>query len=327
MHIVNHDTKLRYLPYMETSRSILQEIELPLLKAHNVRLHIKRDDLIHPDVSGNKWRKLKYFVAQYKDKKNQGIITFGGAFSNHLLATAAYCAIEDIPCIGIVRGDELSPDSNETLRDCADLGMQLVFVSRSDYMLKEDRSYKEYLIEQYPGYMIVPEGGSGYLGMLGCQEIMGEIRSETNFDRIIVAQGTTTTSCGILLGLLDVEKLEVVPVLKNFPALKVMKELLTYAAFDAEFSEELLEKVNVLSSFHFGGYAKVEPELISFIGDIYKQTRIKLDPVYTGKAMYALFDQIKKGVYDNETLVFIHTGGLQGTRSYEKEFGSIYDIS
>lgn len=309
---------------MDTNRSIVEVIETTLTKQHDVRLYVKRDDLIDDKVSGNKWRKLKYFVAQFREKRNEGILTFGGAYSNHLLATAAYCAQESIPAVGIVRGDELTVDSNETLRECAQLGMKLKFVSREEYLIKDDRSYKEYLIEEFPNYMIVPEGGSGYMGMLGCQEIVAEVRATVAFEHIFVAQGTTTTSCGVLMGLRGEEKLDVVPVLKGFPSLSVMRDLFKFSAFDSEYIDELLSNVTVHSDYHFGGYGKVDVELLNFIRSFYQETKLKLDPIYTGKAMYALMEMVKSGELDGKTVVFLHTGGLQGARSIEEKYGTLY---
>ncbi len=309
---------------MDTSKSIVQQVETKLTQEHGVALFVKRDDLIDEQVSGNKWRKLKYFVELFRERKNEGILTFGGAYSNHLLATAAYCAKENIPCIGVVRGEELNESSNDTLRDCAELGMQLKFITREEYLIKDDRSYKEYLLEEHPNYMIVPEGGAGYSGMLGCQEIVAEIRKEVAFDSLFVAQGTTTTSCGVLLGLRGNEKLHVVPVLKNFPSGTVMRELFKYAAFDNEFVVDVMDSVSVHSDYHFGGYGKADEELMDFIRTFYRETGLKLDPVYTGKAMYALIESVKRGELDNQTVVFIHTGGIQGARSFEEKYGKLY---
>lgn len=309
---------------LDLKRSILQELHPRFVQESTVRLIVKRDDLIDVEISGNKWRKLTYYLSHLRQKKNEGFITFGGAFSNHLVAAAAAGNREGMKTVGIVRGDELNPDSNDSLRRCAELGMELRFVSRDEYLLKEDRSYREDLLSDFPNFMIIPEGGAGYYGMLGCQEIVSEMRNELNFDRIVVAQGTTTTSCGILLAMLADEKLDVVPVLKGFDSKNTMKNMLNFSGFDTEFVDEILERVAVHSEFHFEGYGKINSELLSFIRDFYAQTGLKLDPVYTGKAMFALAEGIKKGNYDGETIVFIHTGGLQGASFYSEKYGELY---
>ena len=309
---------------MDTSRSVLIPIKTTWTDQKQIRLFIKRDDLIHELVSGNKWRKLKYFLKTLKERKNEGILTFGGAYSNHLLATAAYGDAEGIPTVGVVRGDELTEESNETLRDCSKLGMKLKFVSRAEYELKDERNYKEYLLEEFPNFLIIPEGGAGYLGMLGCQEIITEIDRSMSYDALYVAQGTTTTSCGMALGIQQEQELHVVPVLKGFDSIGTMKEMLSRAAFDEEFIEEILKHVHVHDAFHFGGYGKVEEELLVFIRSFYQETGIRLDPVYTGKAMFALYQNAVDGMHDGQTVVFVHTGGLQGARSYESKFGPLF---
>src|SRR5690606_6414560 len=171
-----------------------------------------RDDLIHAEVSGNKWRKLKYHLKQFEALKKGRIITFGGAFSNHLLATASACCEQRIPVIGIVRGEELTPASNPVLKRCVELGMQLVFVSREEYALRGMKEYHEDLVLQYPNSYVIEEGGAGYYGMIGCQEVMAGITEPA--EHVFVAQRTTTTSCGILLGLGD-ETQHIDPVLNG----------------------------------------------------------------------------------------------------------------
>ena len=302
-----------------TENSILQFVEDDLLKKYNVKLYIKRDDLIDSEVSGNKWRKLKYNIEQVKALKKNVLLTFGGAFSNHLLATASACSRSGIKSIGIVRGEELTTDSNETLKRCHELGMELHFVTRDIYRLRNDKMYQNDLNYEFPNSYIVPEGGAGFYGMIGCQEIIKEIN--VDFDAVILAQGTTTTSCGILMALNEKAKLHVVPVLKNFESLGEMRNLLNYSLFDEEFTEELLEKVVVHDEYHFGGYANYSDELIAFIKSYYQLHKIPLDQVYTGKVMYALYSEIEKGVFDNQTVVFIHTGGIQGTRFLKEKQG------
>lgn len=308
------------LTHPNTQSSILQELHSNFLQEHGVQLYVKRDDLIHPIISGNKWRKLKYNILNLKEQKKEGILTFGGAFSNHLVATAAACQLNEVPAIGIVRGDELNASSNDTLKLCAELGMQLIFVSREEYALRNMREYHEELIVEHPNYMVVPEGGANYMGMIGCQEIAKEL--DQAVDLVVVAQGTSTTSCGVLIGLNEHQKLAVVPALKGYDSRSEMKQLLGRTGIDSEYIEEMLKnKTLVWDDYHFGGYAKVDDELVAFIQDFYRDYHLKLDPVYTAKAMYALFDKIKKGEVENQKVAFIHTGGLQGAKSYEDKLG------
>lgn len=322
------NTKLSDICHMvdlfDTSHSVLNKITDPFLDAHEVSLYVKRDDLIDSEVSGNKWRKLKFNVLQCIQYKNEGILTFGGAYSNHLVATAAACKKAGLKSVGVVRGDELNAGSNETLKRCNELGMHLHFVSREEYILRNERYYHEELLTEFPNLWVVPEGGANYWGMIGCQEILGEI--DQPFDRMIVAQGTTTTSCGVLMGLTNNQQLSVVPVLKGYDSLGEMKQLFNKSGIDAETNEQLLSRAEVLDSFHFGGYAKYNDALIQFIRVFHAKHQIKLDHVYTGKAIFALWNQIEAGKYEGETIVFIHTGGLQGISGLEDKLGaSLYD--
>ena len=303
----------------DTSKSILQKLDAAIFNKHQVEVFVKRDDLIHSVVSGNKWRKLKYSIAQAIHQKCDGIFTFGGAFSNHLVATAAACQNAGLKSIGFVRGEELSSESNDTLKRCAEYGMQLVFISREEYALRNDKVYVDELKNEYPLYYCVPEGGSNYFGVIGCQEIWTEI--DTQFDAVFVAQGTTTTSCGLLAGLPPSTKLHVVPVLKGFESIETMKSTLRWVLMDESFVDQLVENVLVHSDFHFGGYGKVTSELVEFIQMCSKQFNLPLDPVYTSKAFFTLYQNIISGKLDGQKILFLHTGGLQGAVSYEKKLG------
>ena len=299
--------------------SILQEIKIDNLNQRSIRLLVKRDDLIHPQVSGNKWRKLKYNVELCKARKNKGILTFGGAFSNHLLATASACNGLEIKSIGVVRGDELTAESNPTLRECASLGMQLVFVSREEYKLKYEKAYVESLAIKYPSFLIVPEGGANYHGMIGCQEILQEI--DEKVDHVFVPQGTSTTSCGLLLGLKEEQKLHVVPVLKGYQSIAEMQSIFLRSGMDQSAINELITSVVVHDEFHFGGYGKYNDGLLMFIREFYKNYELKLDPIYSGKLMFALLEILQDASFDNSTVLFVHTGGLQGVRGVEERSG------
>lgn len=299
-----------------TQDSVLQEILIPEFKERGIRLYVKRDDLIHQEVSGNKWRKLKYSLMQAEQMKCMGILTFGGAFSNHLLATASACAVSGLSSVGIVRGEELTADANPTLRRCAELGMKLVFVDRMLYNMRHDADYLKELKLDYPSFYIVPEGGANYYGMIGCQEIWKEL--PTDVDHLFVAQGTTTTSCGLLLGMHETCTLHVVPVLKGFDSRTEMEKLLYLATFDTEMNTELLQRVEIHPDYHFGGYAKYDQNLLQFIDDMEQQHELPLDQVYTGKAFHGMLKELQKAEYDGKKIIFLHTGGLQGKLKTEK---------
>lgn len=292
----------------DTSKSILQEINLGS-EFPNVHLLVKRDDLIHPEVSGNKWRKLKYNIELVQFQKKDGILTFGGAYSNHLLATAAACNLAGLKSIGIVRGEELNENSNENLKRCSELGMELKFVSREEYDSRNEKISQEAWKEEYPFYLLVPEGGSNYYGMVGCQEIWKELPERV--DHIFVAQGTTTTSCGLLVGGNEHTKVHVVPVLKGFDSKAEMKKQLFPFLIDEEIIAESLNRVEVHTEAHFGGYGKWNDELRNFIHHCQEEYDLPLDKIYTGKAFYALMEWLKAQEFENpQTIVFIHTGGL-----------------
>ncbi|WP_343632425.1 pyridoxal-phosphate dependent enzyme [Fluviicola sp.] len=294
----------------DTSLSILQEIKLDPQQFRNVRLLVKRDDLIHPEVSGNKWRKLKYNLELAMYQKKDGILTFGGAYSNHLLAVAAACQLAGLQSIGVVRGEELTADSNENLKRCAALGMELLFVSRESYDERNEKSCQEGWKEAHPHFLLVPEGGSNYYGIVGCQEIGKELPAET--DHLFVAQGTTTTSCGLLLGSDEKTKLHVVPALKGFDAIAEMRKQLYPVLLDEETMNEYMDRVVVHPEAHFGGYGKWTPELLDFMEMCRKEYGLPLDKIYTGKAFHALMEWLKAQDFQTlQTVVFLHTGGLQ----------------
>lgn len=306
----------------KTNNSILQEIDLKQFRDSAIQLFVKRDDLIDKFVSGNKWRKLKYNVEYAIQIKKDGILTFGGAFSNHLLATASACKMFGIKSIGIVRGDELTADSNETLFQCAELGMELKFVSRNDYNLRNEKTYLESLSSQFPNSHIIPEGGSNYYGMIGCQEIL--LETPNDFDYIFVAQGTTTTSAGIAMSLQGKSELHVVPVLKGFDSIQEMKDLYLKSGIGQETIDEFLSKTRVHSESHFGGYGKYTSELLEFMEQVFKETGIPLDPVYTGKAFYAMVNWIEVNSVKNAKILFVHTGGIQGGNYISKKEGRTF---
>lgn len=292
----------------DTSKSIVQNISLNPLGL-NTNIFVKRDDLIDPIVSGNKWRKLKYAFLKAQVEKKDTIITFGGAFSNHLIATAKAGKIFQFKTIGIVRGDELNKNSNTILQQCDAFGMELKFISRQDYLLREDKAFLNDLHVQHHNAIIIPEGGASVYGTIGCQEIWKEINGK-NIEKIILAAGTGTTACGLLLGAPQNTKIYCVPVLAGNFMRNNIKNLLYQVLFDEDLVEEKLSHLEVLDNYHFGKYANTTPELIQFISEVNQQLQLPLDKIYTGKAFYALVDCLRNGRFPAKNTMFLHTGGL-----------------
>ena len=267
----------------------------------NCKLFVKRDDLIHNEISGNKIRKLKHNLKFCIDNSLTGIITYGGAYSNHLLASAAAANLANLKIIGRVRGNELNPESNAVLKRCDDLGMDLEFLERSYFSKIKNQNG----IVKINGnsFLSVPEGGSNLNGVEGCKEIISQLDEE--FDYYCLAQGTTTTSIGIAQSIPKSSKLIVVPVLKGFQSEQEMTTIIGEAEFE-KFKNQLI----ILNEFHFGGYSKSDSILNDFIQDFNNQNSFEIEPFYTGKAMFALVDFLKSKNIRNKKVLFVHTGGL-----------------
>ena len=268
----------------------------------DLELFVKRDDLIHNYISGNKIRKLNQNIFSFYKNKCKKLVTYGGAFSNHLLATASMCYELGIPCIGIVRGEELNAKSNFILSKCDSLGMKLEFVSRTNF--SEQKKISGLLVKDGIPTWFIPEGGANLEGIEGCKEIVSE--NEEIFDYYVVAQGTTTTSIGIALALPPSAKIIVVPVLKGFNSKSEMKSVLN----NVDLWNVIKDKIIVLDDFHFGGYAKSTNELRDFISEINQINEMQIEEVYTGKALYALKNYLEKNFVKNKKVLFIHTGGI-----------------
>ena len=262
-----------------TQKSILQPVNLPC-NTDGVEMFVKRDDLIHSFISGNKIRKLKFNIHEALANNCRGIITYGGAYSNHLIASAAAAKELGIEVLGKVRGEELTIHSNSILQQCHEMGMKLEFLPRSQFTAHKHLSG----IVEIDGasYWSIPEGGANLQGILGCAEIILEL--DRAFDYYLVAQGTTTTSLGLLKSIPENAKLIVVPVLKGFDVLKEMRNLLQ----DENLFETLRSKLIIWDDQHHGGYAKMSQELLSFINEFHHMNDFKIEPVYTGKVFFAL---------------------------------------
>ncbi|MGB1043593.1 MAG: 1-aminocyclopropane-1-carboxylate deaminase/D-cysteine desulfhydrase [Flavobacteriaceae bacterium] len=280
--------------------SRIQKIDHPELTKREIQLYIKREDELHPVISGNKMRKLKYNLKAAKAQNKKTLLTFGGAFSNHLLATAAAAKEHNFKAVGVVRGDELANQNlNPTLAMAVEYGMQLRFVSRDYY--KNLTQQNAELPAQLNGsdVYVIPEGGANELAVQGCQEILTESDSDFNF--IFCAAGTGTTMAGIAKSIKAPQKLIGVASLRDTGLKRRIADLSEQSEFE------------LLDEYHLGGYAKINSDYIHFLNDFYRQTKVLLDPIYTGKMMYAIFDKVNFGNFDKESQILaIHTGGLQG---------------
>lgn len=283
-------------------KSIVHEFRLPLFNDSTIKLFIKRDDLIHPQISGNKLRKLKFNLKAAIDLNCAGVVTFGGAFSNHLIATAAACNLANIEAIGYVRGDELNENSNTLLKECVRLGMKLIFLPRTEFSIMKRMSGENYF--NGAKFWYVPEGGANYYGVQGCEEIT----RTSEFDLVCLAQGTTTTSIGVALSLKDDQKALLIPVLKGFDSFAEMGKIVS----DDHLLVSLRKRIIIRDDFHFGGYAKATEELINFVKEFNRNNKFEIEPVYTGKAMFALNNYLisNQELMKNKKVLFVHTGGL-----------------
>lgn len=272
-----------------------------VLNKNTVDVFIKREDLIHPFVSGNKYRKLKYNLLKAKEDGYFVLLTFGGAFSNHIAAVAFAGKENNFKTIGIIRGDELREkiEDNPTLKFAQENGMQFEFISRAQYSDKQSPEFEEELRRRFGNFYLIPEGGTNELAVKGCEEILTV--DDSQFDYICCAVGTGGTISGIINSALPHQKV------LGFPALKgdfLKKEIRKFASN---------ENWELIADYHFGGYGKVNLELIEFINNFYQDNNVPLDPVYTGKLVFGVADLIEKNYFpDKSKILIIHTGGLQG---------------
>lgn len=287
----------------------IQKITHPLLDEKEIQLFVKRDDLIHPEIMGNKWRKLKYNMKAMSKKRFSKLVTMGGAYSNHIAATAAASFELGFQSVGIIRGEELSKDSNPTLSFAQSKGMKLEFVSRDVFRTWRDSPEK--LGEKYPNHYFLPEGGTNQLAIEGCKEIVDEISIE--FDCLVTPIGTGGTFAGLLSGVQDGRKIIGISCLKGDFIFKEISELLQ--SYQIESSN-----YRIRNDYHFGGYGKVNNELIDFINWFKENFGIPLDPIYTGKSFFAVWDMIKTDKFEkNLRIILLHTGGLQGIEGFNRK--------
>ncbi|UII35087.1 pyridoxal-phosphate dependent enzyme [Fulvivirga ulvae] len=290
----------------------IEEVKEAWINEKGVRLFIKREDKIHPFVSGNKWRKLKYNLLKAREDGHKTLLTFGGAFSNHIYAAAAAAKEAGFESIGVIRGDELADKPlNETLSFAKYNGMKFHFVSREDYRIKHEELFITGLKEQFGEFYLVPEGGSNHLAIRGCEEIVDD--QVKRFDFIGLPVGTGGTISGIISASDKYQQVIGFSALKGDFLIDEVKNFLS----SYQINRPVSLNWQIETDYHFGGYAKTTPELINFIKRFEADHHIPLDQVYTGKMMFGLYDKIRKGYFDEGVKILaIHTGGLQGRRLY-----------
>ena len=274
---------------------------------NNISLYVKREDLLHPIISGNKFRKLKFNLEEAKNKNQKVLVTFGGAFSNHIVAVAGAGKEFGFETIGIIRGEELQDKitDNPSLLQAQQLGMKFVFISREQYRLKETPNFIEQLKKDYGDFYLLPEGGTNELAIKGCEEILTS--SDSEFTHICSSVGTGGTITGII----------------NSSANN--QNIIGFSSLKGDFLQNDIAKFankqnwSVNCDFHFGGYGKVTGELIDFINNFYLEHHIHLDPIYTGKMMFGIINLIENNYFPpNSKILAIHTGGLQGIAGMNK---------
>ncbi len=289
--------------------SIIQQVNPHFRDKPALIFDVLRLDQVHPIISGNKFFKLRFYLEKALLDKSKGIITFGGAWSNHILAAAYAGKKAGLPCIGIIRGEApiiLSP----TLLDARELGMKLIFINRDDFR-KIVLAPESIMDLDYSGYSLIPEGGYGIPGMQGASTIH-ELIPKNQYDWIVCACGTGTMMAGLLHASTGEEKILGIPVLKNYTNMeKEIRKLLP--------AVDYAKNIILEHAYHFGGYAKKREDLIDFMNAFYRSNGIPTDFIYTGKLMYAVSDLIKKDFFPTGSRILaIHSGGLQGNRSLKK---------
>lgn len=290
---------------LENKQSENQLVQFSEIKRTDISLFIKREDLLHPTISGNKYRKLRYNLEVAKELNYKTLLTFGGAYSNHIVAVAAAGKEFGFKTIGIIRGDEMGFDientllSNPTLRTASILNMQLEFISRKKYKEKESNHFIQYLKEKFGEFYMIPEGGTNELAVKGVSEIL--VKEDEKFDYLSVSMGTGGTISGLVKSSYNHQK------------------VLGFSSLKADFFDEIIlqytpkKNFDIFNNYHFGKYGKVSEELIIFINKFKKETSIPLDPVYTGKMLFGIVDLINQNYFEkNAKILAIHTGGLQG---------------
>lgn len=299
---------------MNSQPSPVFELHHSLWKTKGIRLFVKRDDLLDPLISGNKYRKLKYNLLEAKTQSHDTLLTFGGAYSNHIHATAAAGKKHGFKTIGIIRGERTEP-VNPTLREAEALGMSIHYVERRTYRQKHSPEFLGQLALRFGRFYLIPEGGSNALAVKGCEEIIHEL--EDNYSYVCCSSGTGGTMAGIICGLKGKARVVGFPALKGGDFLRTdIRQLISERTQGKSF-----ENWELMADYHFGGYAKFTPEFVQFIIEFRNHHGIPLDPVYTGKMFFGIYDLIAKDYFPpGSKILALHTGGLQGIRGFNERF-------
>jgi 1-aminocyclopropane-1-carboxylate deaminase/D-cysteine desulfhydrase-like pyridoxal-dependent ACC family enzyme len=293
--------------------AIYQKILCPLFTERQIEVTVKRLDLLHPVVQGNKFYKLHYNLQAAKELGHDKVLTFGGAYSNHIHATAYAAASNGLNSIGMIRGELIAP-LNPTLTDAQNQGMALHPMSRSEYREKDSPTLLERLRLRFGDFYLIPEGGTNALAIKGTKEILND--QDLSMDFVTAPIGTGGTFAGLLASALPNQKLIGFSALKGQFIISEIDDLLQKHKIDPKCTYD------IQTAYHFGGYAKHKPELIQFIKELKQNSKLPLDPVYTGKMMFGLFDLIQKDYFPNGSKILaIHTGGLQGIRGFVQRLG------
>jgi len=294
--------------------ALLLELEIPTpiqkIDFPGVDLQIKREDLNHPTVQGNKWRKLKYNLLHYLEGNYKGVVSFGGAFSNHIYATAAACEKLDIPCKLFLRGYALD-DHNPTIRFIRESGAEIELLTPSAYRQKTERPFSKLLTDK--NYYVIPEGGTNELGIKGAKELGEEILDQSVVapDYVCVAAGTGGTAIGLIQAFANVKT-----------------KVLVFSSLKGDFLNEIIQEnvgeayYQLKTEYHMGGYGKFNRELVDFCNAFKEVHDVRLDPVYTGKMMYGINNMINENYFNSrDKVVVIHTGGMQGVEGFNYRYG------
>jgi 1-aminocyclopropane-1-carboxylate deaminase len=293
----------------------LQNIEDDFIDKSGIKLYIKRLDLTHPKFSGNKWYKLKYNLIEAGKKGHNTLLTFGGAYSNHIHATAAAGTLFGFSTIGVIRGEVHLP-LNPTLSFAKGNGMELFYLDRVSYRDKYNEQLLAFLNRKYGKFYLIPEGGSNSLAVQGCKEIIEDIAED--FDYICTACGTGGTLAGLVSGLRENQRALGFSVLRGGDFLRgKVKDLL-----DSPIEQDN-RNWKIITDYHFGGYAKFTKELLQFITNFENRNNIKLEPIYSGKMIFGIYDLIRKNYFpEGSKIIALHNGGLQGLEGLRKKLNS-----
>ncbi len=287
----------------------LQQITLEAVTKAGVKLYMARADSLNPLASGNKIYKLRPIFDYAKKNNIPRVLSFGGAFSNHIHALALISKVYGLDTIGIIRG-EAEYANNPTLQDAQDAGMQLQFVNRKDYQKRNKEAYLQELQKRYPNTLIIPEGGSSQLAVSGCAQLAQDVNAIHQSDIITVPCGTGATLAGLVCGLVEQQKAIGYAVLKDQ---SLNQRILSFIS-----NENIKNHQYTIENADFGGYAKFDKKLLDFVLDWLDKTGILLDPIYTCKMCMRLMQQIKAGEFPSGTsITIIHSGGLQGWRGMQ----------